>query len=374
MSNEKEPKAGASQVFPPPPPCPNGFIYTVQSGDTLFLIARRFGVSLQALINANPQIPNPNLIFPGQQICVPTGVAPFQCPPGTFTYIVQPGDTMFFIAQRFGVSLQALIAANPQIPDPNRIFPGQTVCVPQVPPFQCPPGTFTYIVQPGDTMFLIAQRFGVSLAALIAANPQIPDPNRIFPGQTVCVPQVPPPPPPPPPCPGGFLHTVIPGETIFFIAERFGITVEELLAANPQVTDPCRLTPGQQLCIPMGVRPNLCPVILVPISNPDAMGAAFLQLAPGFVSIAAVGLPLPSTVDPNFSAYVGWVIDVQTGVLARVPMLQTTILNTWVGAGPDTTLAGADEVTITMEQEPVPDRPTGPRVLQGSARHCTLLL
>lgn len=47
-------------------------------------------------------------------------------------------------------------------------------------------------------MFLIAQRFGVSLNALIAANPQIPNPNLIFPGQQVCVPPIIPVPPEPP--------------------------------------------------------------------------------------------------------------------------------------------------------------------------------
>ena len=59
-------------VKPPPPPkvC-SGFIYTVQKGDSLFLIAQRFGIPLQDLIRANPQIPNPNLIFIGQRICVP---------------------------------------------------------------------------------------------------------------------------------------------------------------------------------------------------------------------------------------------------------------------------------------------------------------
>lgn len=63
------------------PACPNGFLYTVVSGDTMFLIARRFGVSLNALIAANPQIPNPDLIFPGQVLCVPTGVTPTPPPP-----------------------------------------------------------------------------------------------------------------------------------------------------------------------------------------------------------------------------------------------------------------------------------------------------
>lgn len=62
--------------IPPPPATCAGFIYTVVSGDTLFFIAQRFGVNLNAIIAANPQIPNPNLIFPGQRICVPTGVPP----------------------------------------------------------------------------------------------------------------------------------------------------------------------------------------------------------------------------------------------------------------------------------------------------------
>ncbi len=66
-------------IFPAPPVSCNGFYYTVQPGDTLFLIAQRFGVSLAALIAANPQIPNPNLIFPGQVICVPTGIQTVEC-------------------------------------------------------------------------------------------------------------------------------------------------------------------------------------------------------------------------------------------------------------------------------------------------------
>jgi LysM repeat protein len=58
-----------------PMSCPPGFSgrYTVRPGDTMFLIARRFGVSLQALINANPHIANPNLIFPCDVLCVPKG-------------------------------------------------------------------------------------------------------------------------------------------------------------------------------------------------------------------------------------------------------------------------------------------------------------
>lgn len=58
-----------------------------------------------------------------------------------------------------------------------------------------------YTVVSGDSMFTIARRFGVSLDALIAANPHIKNPNVIFPGDVLCVPKKAPPPPPPPPPP-----------------------------------------------------------------------------------------------------------------------------------------------------------------------------
>ncbi|WP_324718049.1 LysM peptidoglycan-binding domain-containing protein [Carboxydochorda subterranea] len=234
----------------------HGGVYTVQPGDTMFLIAQRFGVSLNALIACNPQIPDPSRIFPGQRLCLP-GVAPPPpfCGPGCQggVYTVQPGDTMFLIAQRFGVSLNALIACNPQIPNPSLIFPGQQLCLPGVappPPF-CGPGCQggVYTVQPGDTMFLIAQRLGVSLNALIACNPQIPDPSLIFPGQQLCIPGGPPPTQCGPGCRGG-IYTVQPGDTMFFIAQRFGVSLNALIACNPQIPDPSLIFPGQQLCIP----------------------------------------------------------------------------------------------------------------------------
>ena len=48
-----------------------GGVYTVKKGDTLWGIAQRWGVSLQALIAANPGIKNPNLIYPGDKVVIP---------------------------------------------------------------------------------------------------------------------------------------------------------------------------------------------------------------------------------------------------------------------------------------------------------------
>ena len=67
-----------------PKSCPQGFLgrYTVQKGDSMFSIAKRFGVSLDALIAANPHITNPSVIFPGDVLCVPLkGTHPPPHPP-----------------------------------------------------------------------------------------------------------------------------------------------------------------------------------------------------------------------------------------------------------------------------------------------------
>jgi len=148
-------------------------------------IAQRANISLQRLIDANPHIADPNVIRPGQVICIPAG-SDMPCPGGRM-YRVVAGDTMYSIAQRFGVTLDALIRANPQITNPNEIFPGQEICIPGGTTIHCPNGML-YTVRAGDTLFEIARRHHITLAALVAANPQITNPDRIVPGQVICIP------------------------------------------------------------------------------------------------------------------------------------------------------------------------------------------
>ncbi|MCK8817269.1 LysM peptidoglycan-binding domain-containing protein [Natroniella sulfidigena] len=127
------------------------------------------------------------------------------CPPRFgVLYTVRPEDTMWNITRRLQrrgieISLEGLIAANPHIPDPDVLFPGDVLCLPEPPPpppdvtprvpAECPRGYESrYTVRAGDTMWNIARRFGVSLAGLIRANPHITNPEIIYTGDVLCVP------------------------------------------------------------------------------------------------------------------------------------------------------------------------------------------
>ena len=122
------------------------------------------------------------------------------------TYTVQPGDTLTAIARRFNTTVPAIVAANPQITNPNLIYVGDVLIIPgeggtpPPPPPPPPPSAGTYTVQAGDTLTAIAQRFNTTVNTLLQLNPQITNPNLIYIGQTINLPGGtggdPPPPPP----------------------------------------------------------------------------------------------------------------------------------------------------------------------------------
>ncbi|RAL58984.1 hypothetical protein DID88_009013 [Monilinia fructigena] len=99
--------------------------YEVREGDTLYEIASNAGISLVCLEANNLQIQDPNLIFPGEIINIPSGNPDVQ-------YTVLPEDSLYTIASRFGVTLEDVENDNPQIEDPNVIFPGQIVNIPNL--------------------------------------------------------------------------------------------------------------------------------------------------------------------------------------------------------------------------------------------------
>ncbi len=115
-------------------------------------------------------------------------------------------------------------------------------------PTAIPPRTevITYQVQPGDNLWLIAQRFNLDQDTLAWANPEVeanPDQLRI--GQELAIPPV-----------DGVLHTVKAGETLAGIAQRYQVDVQQILAYEPNgIADAASLKVGQRLMVPGGVKP-----------------------------------------------------------------------------------------------------------------------
>lgn len=100
-----------------PPPASGGTV-TVQRGDTLWALARRYGATVAELVRLN-HIPNPNLIYVGQVLRLPG-----RTQPQGILYTVRPGDTLSAIAAHYGTTV-AQLAADNHISNPNLIFPGQ---------------------------------------------------------------------------------------------------------------------------------------------------------------------------------------------------------------------------------------------------------
>jgi len=106
--------------YPNYPPASYSGIYTVQRGDTLAKISRRFGVNYYDLLAANTYIYNPNLIYAGQVIYLPATPT---------YYTVQHGDTLRKIAGYYGTNVSSLVALNTWLWNPNLIYPGQVIRV-----------------------------------------------------------------------------------------------------------------------------------------------------------------------------------------------------------------------------------------------------
>ena len=145
-----QPTQPQPQPSSPPVTVQSPTTYTVQPGDTLSVIARKFVVTVAAIVAAN-NISDPRLIKPGQVLTIPsaagapapsapspaTSAAPAASavqPPATpgaaaGSYTVQFGDTLSAIARKFGITVDAIVKAN-NISDPGRIRPGQVFVIP----------------------------------------------------------------------------------------------------------------------------------------------------------------------------------------------------------------------------------------------------
>jgi LysM repeat protein len=173
---------------PPPtqPPPTGGSYYTVQPGDNLFRISLRFGLPWTTVAAAN-NIFNPSVIYVGQALFIPAGGTVPPPTGGPIVHTVAVGETLQIIAARYGTTWQVIAAAN-NLANPNVIFVGQRLTIRGSSPTPAPvPLPQTYVVQRGDNLTNIAARFGKTVQAIMTAN-NIANPDTIFPGQLLTIP------------------------------------------------------------------------------------------------------------------------------------------------------------------------------------------
>lgn len=157
----------------------NVVAYTVKYGDTLSKIARRYGTTVNAIVQLN-NIQNPNLIYAGNTLKIPTGNNG-----NRIEYKVKRGDTLSGIAKKYGTTVNAIVQLN-NISNPNLIYSGQMLIISETTEegiiHEC--RHVIYRIQREDTLSEIAKRYETTVNAIVELN-DIQNPNLIYAGNTL---------------------------------------------------------------------------------------------------------------------------------------------------------------------------------------------
>ena len=274
-------KPQAAAAATPAPSRKEVTTYTVRQGDTVSALAQKFGISAETIVTANNMASEDELAV-GQELRIPpmTGVL----------HRVKSGDTLEALAALYDADANAIAQAN-GLTDPDALEVDQEIVIPdgQLPSREMVasrsgqrPGPLkpsTYIVQEGDSLSAIADRFGISVETLLWSN-QFDNPDEIQPGTELIVLPV-----------SGVLYTVQDGDSLNSLSKRFSVPVDEILMANG-IADPDTIVVGDKLLLPGGAPEPAAPA--PPPPQPTPKPAPAVATKPAAAAPAAAPAPAPA--------------------------------------------------------------------------------
>lgn len=206
--------------------------YTVKSGDSLWSISKKYGITVDELKQANNL--TSNLLSIGQNLLIPTK----ESEATTNEYIVQKGDTLYGIANKFNTTVDNLKSINNLTTDSLSI--GQVLKLPST-----TASTNTYTVKAGDTLYGIANKYNTTVDTLKSLNNLTS--NTLSIGQVLKLPGS--------SATSTDTYTVKSGDTLYAIANKYNTTVDALKSLNNLTSN--TLSIGQTLKIPSSSSDNV---------------------------------------------------------------------------------------------------------------------
>ncbi|MBN4074542.1 MAG: hypothetical protein COA82_11740 [Alkaliphilus sp.] len=234
-------------------------------------------------------------------------------------------------------------------------------------PIECENGTI-YIVRPGDTLFRIANRYEIDLRILMEANPQITNPNIIVPGQQICIPGEITPIPPEKFCENGEIYIVKIGDSLFSIANEHGVTVKDMIEANPQIADPNVIEIGSKICIPAldaQLPEGIIKICLIPCLIGIFGGTVYIDMIGKTAYVATFKLPNIEELEGDFCTYWMWVYNPKLEAYSRIELKNSITKDIHVGYGKiEIDIEECVDILVTPETSTITDKPYGPILLR----------
>lgn len=218
---------GQKLVIPGKKESTSNNVYTVQKGDSLYSIARKYNVDVNALKQANNL--SSNLLSIGQVLIIPTGTEDY------ILYKVVSGDSLYSIAKKYGITMQEIMDFNNL--GSTILTVGQVLKIPVAYEEEIPSTSeVTYTVKSGDNLYSIARKYNVTVSDLMNYNNLTS--NLLSIGQVIRIPSN---------TSSSTTYTVKNGDTLYSIARKYNTSVDSIKTKNNLTSN--TLSIGQKLII-----------------------------------------------------------------------------------------------------------------------------